>query len=285
MELSRCYTILEITEKATDEEVSRSFRQLAFKYHPDRNPHRVDWANSAMAQLNAAYTTIMTHRFEKGTVGSGTVPDDEFQEESVRHQASKPENEEELDSEYRDNVLTATFIKIREKSKEGLYMYYQYGLYNIPRREQAANRTTFKRVVRLLQNSFHALNKLSEHTSDEEFLLHFDTFKELLFTFYKSAECLNIIDSYSSNTDMQAFRLYKKGDEALHDAQAEVFYHRHNRGWFKKEFAQVQILRAMDHFNNALKSYPQSSWAVETTIKLEHARALKEYIELFFEEE
>ncbi len=284
MELSRCYTILEITEKATDEEVSRSFRQLAFRYHPDRNPHRIDWANSAMAQLNTAYTTIMTHRFEKGTVGSGTVAGDEFQEEPGGGETARTD-EEELDSEYRDNVLTATFIKIREKSKEGLYMYFQYGLYNIPRREQAANKTSFNRVTRLLQNSFHALNRLSEHTSDEEFLLHFDTFKELLFTFYKSAECLNIIDSYSSNTDMQAFRLYKKGDERLHDAQKEIFYDRHNRGWLKKDHVQVQILRALDHFKNALKSYPHSSWAVETTIKLEHANALKKYIELFFEQE
>ncbi|MFW5771175.1 MAG: J domain-containing protein [Spirochaetota bacterium] len=273
MELEKCYTILELTENATDDEISRSFRQLAFKYHPDRNPHRSEWANKIMSELNTAYTTIMTHRFEEGTVG-GT-------EEETYH----PADEEGLDSEYRDNVLTAAFIEIREKSKEVLYTYFQYGLYNIPRREQPANKSTFNRLVKILQTSYHALTKLSQHTADEEFLEHFDTYRHVLFSFYKSSECLNIIDSYTSNTDVQAFRLYKKGDESLHEAQREVFYDRHNRGWFKKEFAQVQILRAIDYLKNALRSFPRSSWAVETSIKLEHAQYLKKYIELFFEDD
>jgi hypothetical protein len=274
MELNRCYTILELTESATNEEVSRSFRLLAFKYHPDRNPHRSEWANKVMSELNTAYTTIMTHRFELGTV---VDPEEDIQTESSR--------DENIDDEYRDNVLTSAFIDIREKAKEVLYMYFQYGLYNIPRREQQGNKATFSRLVKALQKSYHALTKLSQHTTDEEFLDHFETYSNLLFSFYKSSECLNIIESYTSNTDVQAFRLYKKGDEALHDAQKEVFYDRHNRGWFKKEFALVQILRAMDYLKNALQSFPESSWAVETSIKLEHGQHLRKYIELFFEEE
>src|SRR4030067_72993 len=65
MTLSDCYRMLEVPGSASDEEIKKSFKLLAHKYHPDKNPHRVEWATNAMASLNEAYTTLIQARFRE----------------------------------------------------------------------------------------------------------------------------------------------------------------------------------------------------------------------------
>jgi hypothetical protein len=91
-----------------------------------------------------------------------------------------------------------------------------------------------------------------------------------------------VIDSYNNQLDVDAFRLFKFGDEALHAAHREVFFERHNRGSFRQDVALSDLLKAIKIFKNTLRGYPSSSWIVETKIKLEYALSLKAYLELFF---
>ena len=51
------YKILGVSRDATDEEIKRAYRQLAKKYHPDRNPGDAEAAKK-MQQVNAAYEQI-----------------------------------------------------------------------------------------------------------------------------------------------------------------------------------------------------------------------------------
>ena len=50
------YEVLGIDRKATDEEVRKAFRQLAFKYHPDHN--RGDGAEERFKEVNEAYEVL-----------------------------------------------------------------------------------------------------------------------------------------------------------------------------------------------------------------------------------
>ena len=50
------YEILGIAKNATDEEIKRAFRKLAFKYHPDHNPN--DGAEGKFKQVNEAYEVL-----------------------------------------------------------------------------------------------------------------------------------------------------------------------------------------------------------------------------------
>ncbi len=50
------YEILGVTRNATDEEIKKAFRKLAFKYHPDRN--RDDGAEAKFKEINEAYEIL-----------------------------------------------------------------------------------------------------------------------------------------------------------------------------------------------------------------------------------
>ena len=99
-----------------------------------------------------------------------------------------------------------------------------------------------------------------------------------------ASECVNIIDSYSDAIEIEAYRLFKKGDDILHPCEKEIFYDRHNRGFFKKDKAEIMLLKSENNFKNVLKRFPNSTWAVETKIKLQYALYLKKYLDLFFSE-
>ena len=63
MDISSSYKILKIIPNSTSEEVTKAYKLLASKYHPDKNRDREKWANEAMTKLNIAYSTIKTFRF------------------------------------------------------------------------------------------------------------------------------------------------------------------------------------------------------------------------------
>ena len=51
------YKILGVSRDASDDEIKRAYRQLAKKYHPDRNPGNAEAAQK-MQEVNAAYEQI-----------------------------------------------------------------------------------------------------------------------------------------------------------------------------------------------------------------------------------
>lgn len=52
------YTVLGINSRATKAEIRKAFYACAMKYHPDKNPDHVEWANEMMKKINAAYTLL-----------------------------------------------------------------------------------------------------------------------------------------------------------------------------------------------------------------------------------
>ncbi len=269
------YKTLNLPETATDEEIVGRYKQLALQYHPDRNPDRVQWATENMARINHAYSEIMSFRF-KNSYNKTTVSEPE-REESVQEDIR-------VEDEAEHEILTRSFVRIREHAKDALYRYFQFSLHNFHQRNRTANQSNFNRIVTTLRKSYHSIKKLSLHTDDTEFLDHFSVFNEMLFNFYRASECINLIDSYNDQYEVDAYRIYRQGDDTLNAAQKEIFYDRHNRGYFKKEYARDKITESMKILLAAVKIYSQSSWSMEIKIKLEHAASLLKYLDLFFQE-
>ena len=54
------YSVLGVSQSASDEEVKKAYRELARKYHPDnyQNNPLADLAEEKMKEINQAYDTI-----------------------------------------------------------------------------------------------------------------------------------------------------------------------------------------------------------------------------------
>jgi len=66
------YKVLGLSPDASDEEVKKTYRRLAMKYHPDRNPGNEEAARK-MQEINAAYDQIKNpekHRTARSSYGS-----------------------------------------------------------------------------------------------------------------------------------------------------------------------------------------------------------------------
>ncbi len=290
MDINRCYNILSVTNNSSDEEVTRSFRAMAMKYHPDKNPDKREWANEQMTILNTAYSTLMSYRFKEAEAADEVDEQESLKKAAAaaRDAALKKAREEELRGlrdEARREYLINKFVQAKESAKDAMYRYFQYSLYNFHRRDEHGNRKIYDGVTLSLRRAYHALKKLSQLTDDRELLDHFNVFGKLIFDFYRASECVNIIDSYNDRYEVDAYRLYRKGDDFLHRAQKELFFDRHNRGYIDRKRIAPDLIDAEQYFRHALRLYADSSWAVESQIKLEYIQSLKSYINLFFSEE
>lgn len=295
MNIDQCYKLLRVESTASNEDISRSFKMLAHKYHPDKNPHNKEWANEQMTMLNTAYSDIMSYRFKNETPAdasngreyASTKPEQNSSGDSRQSRQSERARRDaqealRLHEEETNDELAARFIRIRDDAKDAMYKYFQYGLYNFHRREDVRGEGLYKEIVHSLRKSYHRIRRLSELSKDRELLEHFGVFSKMIFDFYRSSECLNIIDSYRDEYEVNAWRMYRKGDELLHQAHRELFFDRHNRGYFISTKVFPDLNDSETVFKKTINTYPDSSWAVETAIKLEYIKSLKAYINLFF---
>lgn len=52
------YEVLGLTKKASNEEIKKSFRKLAVKWHPDKNPDNKEEAAEKFREISEAYEVL-----------------------------------------------------------------------------------------------------------------------------------------------------------------------------------------------------------------------------------
>ena len=58
MSLKDYYRILGVNKDASAQDIKKAFRQLALRYHPDRNPGDVKEAEEKFKEINEAYEVL-----------------------------------------------------------------------------------------------------------------------------------------------------------------------------------------------------------------------------------
>ncbi|ARU91187.1 hypothetical protein SCLARK_00475 [Spiroplasma clarkii] len=61
--LDEAYSVFGLSKNASTEEVKRKYRELAKKYHPDKNQGNIE-AQAEMTKINNAYETIMQRKVQ-----------------------------------------------------------------------------------------------------------------------------------------------------------------------------------------------------------------------------
>jgi curved DNA-binding protein len=69
------YQVLGVPKNATGAQIKKAYRQMAMKYHPDRNPGKEKWANEKFKEINEAFSVLGDPPKKKqydrfGTVGN-----------------------------------------------------------------------------------------------------------------------------------------------------------------------------------------------------------------------
>ena len=57
--MDEAYTILGVSQDATDEEIKKAYRRLSKKYHPDANLNQPEYAERKFKEVQEAYKKIM----------------------------------------------------------------------------------------------------------------------------------------------------------------------------------------------------------------------------------
>lgn len=52
------YSVLQVSENATTEEIKKAYRKKLMEWHPDRNQHRISEAEEMTKKIIAAYVTL-----------------------------------------------------------------------------------------------------------------------------------------------------------------------------------------------------------------------------------
>lgn len=86
------YSVLGVSQNASDDEVKKAYRELARKYHPDnyQNNPLADLAEEKMKEINEAYDTVTKQRAGGGYQGNPSGYGGSYQQQQYTASSSNP---------------------------------------------------------------------------------------------------------------------------------------------------------------------------------------------------
>ncbi len=240
----KALALFKIGPAASLRDLNSAYRRLVRRYHPDYNPHRLEWAHTAMVKINAAYDVAVEHLA------------------ALRYE----EVQAHLDKEIRaHDDFTALFSNTANRVLDGLFTYYQYGLENPHQRSSGTPRIRYRSAVRRISEALSQLERLRvPNPVDGETLEIFTGFAR---TFLQCMQIDRTFAPTSSREEHGAYRRYQEGSRALDAAIRRAFFRTELSP--HGELASPQNLKvSLNEYMAVVTNYQQSSWITETAMKL-----------------
>lgn len=114
MQIRECYSILRLPMGASQEDVKKAYRTLAFKLHPDLNPGDTRAADE-FARLNQAYVTLKNHLARQG--GTAAEKRKSGRKAAERTDRNIFKNNESLSDILEDPFAQEVFEEILKKAR------------------------------------------------------------------------------------------------------------------------------------------------------------------------
>jgi curved DNA-binding protein CbpA len=301
MDIYESYKILGVSTTAEIEEITKAFKLLAKKFHPDANPDKLDWAHKKMSDLNQAYQVIVDYKKGKSTSSSRPGPSlteylkNLFKKEGYtftgnfnkKHPDAKNQKQAQDKTSYYDNHPSYEDVKKAAENRqniiskvsrefklkkdfidEAMFVYYQYKLYKRPLRKEGVGRLKFGDVRRNLKRGLMAIDKIYKSCPLDDLKEELKLYIDFVDKFVKSIDCKDYISSYNDIRNVEAYRYYRDGSDKLDKAFRNVFFETKTT---KNIFREVNIANllslAMENFIFIGEQYNQSNFAADASIK------------------
>jgi curved DNA-binding protein CbpA len=195
--LYEAYRLLGVSADSSLAEITKAYRQLAKKYHPDSNPTNQSYAHEMMMKLNEAYTLIKdTYGYELRHEVSAKVEDTEDRTIWAWIKRYEREKEEERLREQRE-------LERRRRESEALKKFWEKVVHQ--RQQEATDQKTFetvKKYAHTLVSYFYKKNYHNVLAVRRQYLQ--DDFDEYIEKFKGSMKKIRVLAGTSTS------KLYRK---------------------------------------------------------------------------
>jgi hypothetical protein len=158
------------------------------------------------------------------------------------------------------------FLNVANRVVDGMFTYFQYGLTNPHQRTSGTPRLRYRQALKLMYAAVARLKAIdAPNPVDTETSTVFIRFAE---SFLECIQIHRVLSPSSPKQERLAYSHYREGSESLNNAI--------RRGFFREELSRPHELASpqslsvsLNEFMAVLTRFRDTSWVVETVIKLQ----------------
>ena len=271
MDINAAFTILELSEDATIEEVDLSFRRLLKIYHPDHNLERTTWSHEKTVELNAAHAVAI--EFLRDGAAAATIDEatrtSRFDAQPRGYAADDPlyaarNTDPKVDPQY-SVALQLRLATEYDRLLDQVFAFYSFGLENVHRRTEGSFRYRYRTIFKILADVLVQFQELRACNGSKIQRRQIQVVHSFAAAFYENLLIKPSNHQIPSGNEYKAYRLYRQGCETLDGAIRSRL--------FGDQFGgNEQYPTALSTCGRALAlvvtRYPRTQYTAETLIKL-----------------
>lgn len=236
MDIAVAFKVLELSNGATLEDVSISFRRLLKIYHPDRNLDRTEWSHERTVELNEAYMAV-TDYLRNG--GDAVAVEEPFTEATdvygsgvgPQHSDYTAHEDQYAGSAHEAPVDPAYSVTLQMRLAteydlllDQLFAFYSFGLENLHLRSEGSFRYRFRTVFKHLKSVVARFQELKQWPGSRIQRHQIATVHAFATAFYENLLIKPHTHQVLTGNEYRAYRLYRQGSETLDEAiRARLF--------------------------------------------------------------